>query len=148
MRLNIWEKLKNKNMCFRKTNYTDKPILAEKNITCFKVFTKEGNKLSSPVRSATWREGVRKNLKLWYEHEMGNSNSTVSKGFHSFVNISDAVRYFILPKKEYILKICTIPKGSYYYNNGIEYCSNSLIVENLPSINVNRLYSTNKLKRK
>lgn len=122
-------------MCFHIHPDYPNPILAEKDITCYKVLLKHpiNKKFQSPYQYVPYE------IETLIESEIGTPHykvweerNGIDSGLHSFSSIIRAGRYTNQEDNRRIFK-ATIPKGSYYYFNPEkkEYVSNKLIVNRI-----------------
>lgn len=126
-------------MCLYTTQ--KKPMIAVNDIVCYKICLKlkEENIFVAPyVQKYIYRIGeLHTEPDFQCEAESvwtygPTAYNKVDKGFHSFVNKYDAMR-FIFEFSDRIIFKCIIPKGSRYYHgeynsNGDSYCSDSIII--------------------
>jgi hypothetical protein len=131
--------IKNEKVMCLYTNQT-KPLVAEKDITCYKVVYKhsEFSTLHSEIRGFEYELGHTYRIRTG---RFGPSeNGRVHEGFHSFDTLKHALAY---GGKSLVLMKCVIPKGSLYFEGksmlnmylnkeegriGKQYCSNQLRV--------------------
>lgn len=106
-------------------NQDIKPLIAEEDITCYKVMIRDGNgQLKSLVKYFPYE------LNKTYHSEIGLDNSltissvvvkkdyvinTAEIGFHSYRDIKNATLDYIEYGKPKVMVKCIIPKGSTYY---------------------------------
>lgn len=112
------------------------PKIAEENIICYKIYIFRNGFVSPYLRSPIPK------LKEKITTELQNDGSyLIEKGFHSFINLSDAEgdakffsRYYEIKA---VISKCIIPKGSKYYKGKFgtipSYCSESIIVDTIVS---------------
>ena len=108
-------------MCMYIKNQDIKPLIAEEDITCYKVMIREDNgQLISMVKDFPYE------LNKTYHSEIGLRNfttllkgyiiSTVEEGFHSYKDIKNAtLDYVCYLSGGTVMVKCIIPKGSIYY---------------------------------
>ena len=105
-------------------NQDIKPLIAEEDITCYKVMIRNGNgQLASMVKYFPYE------LNKSYHSEIGLDNLTISSvvvkkdyvintaeiGFHSYRDIKNATLDYIGYGSNKVMVKCVIPKGSIYY---------------------------------
>lgn len=105
-------------------NQDIKPLIAEEDITCYKVMIRDNNgQLTSMVKFFPYE------LNKSYHSEIGLDSLTISsvvvkkdyvintaeKGFHSFRDIKNAILDYIGCGINKVMVKCIIPKGSIYY---------------------------------
>ena len=114
------------------------PIIAKKDITCYKIYNKTGEGcLSSPYLGHI--PSIQNFTKLESTPiMMGFGKYIIKKGFHSFKHLKDAkheIKWYPFIYKNNIIYKCIIPKGSKYYRGisagSITYCSESLILKEI-----------------
>ena len=106
---------------------TKKPLIAEKDIICWKVVIIENEEILSSYKNFKYTFN-----ELFEEELMKKSNGDISKGFHSFKTKKDAKWESTLwgdDSNEVVVK-CIIPKGAKYYEGLFgkdkAYASNSI----------------------
>lgn len=128
-------------MCLITTK--DIPEIAQEDIVCYKLYKLRDNKLLSP-----YREVVAPNINevtntvldraCVFNYKGNHVNYSVSRGFHSYKNISNSKEelrfwiHFLAYSNVRIFK-CIIPKGTKYYEGKFgdfpSYCSESIILK-------------------
>lgn len=128
-------------MCLITTK--DIPEIAQEDIVCYKLYKLRDNKLLSP-----YREVVAPNINevtntvldraCVFSYKGNHVNYSVSRGFHSYKNISNSKEelrfwiHFLAYSNVRIFK-CIIPKGTKYYEGKFgdfpSYCSESIILK-------------------
>lgn len=112
------------------------PIIAKKDIICYKIYLKKEGYLSSPYFGHI--PSVQNFTELESNPTSFDCKYFIYKGFHSFKHLKDAKRdtqfYPFLYTNNIIYK-CIIPKGSKYYRGlfagSVSYCSESLILKEI-----------------
>ena len=113
----------------------DHPSVADRDLTCYKVYILINNWYKSPYQKAD----MPKIGELATTSLEKPGSHLIEKGFHSFVSILDASNEafsttYIYKHKSYVFK-CTIPKDTKYYegrfNSIPSYCSESIIIEEI-----------------
>ena len=113
----------------------DHPSIADRDLTCYKVYVFINDQYKSPYQKAD----MPKIGELATTSLQESGTYLVEKGFHSFVSILDASNEafsttYIYKHKSYVFK-CTIPKDTKYYegrfNSIPSYCSESIIIEEI-----------------
>lgn len=119
------------------------PEIAQEDIVCYKLYKLRDNKLLSP-----YREVVAPNINevtntvldraCVFSYKGNHVNYSVSRGFHSYKNISNSKEelrfwiHFLAYSNVRIFK-CIIPKGTKYYEGKFgdfpSYCSESIILK-------------------
>ena len=146
-------------MCLTISKNNLKSITAEQDIVCYKVLKKLPNRdiLNAPIYNFEYCFGIVYSTHKDYFEDINicdDEEYLIEYGFHSFVELSDAVRF-----KERLLDItrhafdfvvvkCTIPNGTSYYQgrqvfalydehspNG--YCSEAIRIESIVNENEN-----------
>ena len=105
-----------------------KPKIAKRNITVYKVVDKEDNELTTPWYFLVVEIGEEYSSKLIIQSD--SFNPIITEGLHSFADLEEATAD--AEDDALVLIKCIIPKGSIYYK-GID-CFN------------NQSYASNKLK--
>ena len=133
-------------MCLITTK--DIPEIAQEDIVCYKLYKLRDNKLLSP-----YREVVAPNINevtntvldraCVFSYKGNHVNYSVSRGFHSYKNISNSKEelrfwiHFLAYSNVRIFK-CIIPKGTKYYEGKFgdlpSYCSESIILKEIIDI--------------
>ena len=128
-------------MCLITTK--DIPEIAQEDIVCYTLYKLRDNKLLSP-----YREVVAPNINevtntvldraCVFSYKGNHVNYSVSRGFHSYKNISNSKEelrfwiHFLAYSNVRIFK-CIIPKGTKYYEGKFgdfpSYCSESIILK-------------------
>ena len=112
---------------------SDRPYVADRDLTCYKVYILINNRHKSPYQ----RADMPKIGELTTTSLQKPGSFIIEKGFHSFVSFIDAVNEVrlittIYSYETYIFK-CVIPKGTKYYEGSFNcipsYCSESIIIE-------------------
>ena len=114
---------------------SDHPYVADRDLTCYKVYILINNRHKSPYQ----RADMPKIGELATTSLQESGTYLIEKGFHSFVSLLDAINEVrlittIYSYETYIFK-CTIPEGTKYYEGSFNcipsYCSESIIIEEL-----------------
>lgn len=111
------------------------PIIAKKDIICYKIYNKtEEGYLSSPYLG--YIASMQNFTKLESTPISNGCAYLINNGFHSFKHLKDAkheIKWYPFIYKNNIIYKCIIPKGSKYYRGifagSIAYCSESLILK-------------------
>lgn len=139
-------------MCLTINKNNLKPVTAEQDIVCYKVLRKLPNRniLNAPIYNFEYCFGM-----IYSTHEdyfcdidiCDDGECLVEYGFHSFAELSDAVRFkerllkFTREREwEYVIVKCTIPNGACYYagkqkfnrhedNSPDGYCSETIRID-------------------
>jgi hypothetical protein len=110
-------------------NFNQQKQVAHKNIVCYKILQKVGDKYITPYRGMSIILGETYNSPLIVEELLLKylDASVVNIGLHSFVKKTDACISLISIHEARLIK-CVIPKGSSYYTNinGTEYASDKI----------------------
>ena len=113
----------------------DHPSIADRDLTCYKVYILINNRYKSPYQKAD----MPKIGELATTSLQESGTYLVEKGFHSFVSLLSAINEANLfttvhNYETYVFK-CTIPEGTKYYEGSFNcipsYCSESIIIEEL-----------------
>lgn len=112
-----------------------KPLIAENDITCFKILTVSNyilfKKFSSPIQFFNWKfnKVYDANLAIMFKHD----HKEVDDGFHAFIKNDNTInsfeyRFNYLLNKKTIIVEALIPSGSNYYTSidGTEIVSNKM----------------------
>ena len=111
----------------------DHPSIADRDLTCYKVYILINNRYKSPYQKAD----MPKIGELATTSLQESGTYLVKKGFHSFVSLLSAINEAYLfttihNYETYVFK-CTIPKGTKCYEGRFNcipsYCSESIIIE-------------------
>ena len=111
----------------------DHPSVADRDLTCYKIYILINKWYKSPYRKAD----MPKIGELTTTPLQKSGSFIIEKGFHSFVSLLDAINEARLITtafhyETYIFK-CTIPKDTKYYEGRFHctssYCSESIIIE-------------------
>ena len=111
----------------------DHPSVADRDLTCYKVYILINNRYKSPYQKAD----MPKIGELATTSLQESGTYLVEKGFHSFVSLLSAINEANLfttvhNYETYVFK-CTIPEGTKYYEGSFNcipsYCSESIIIE-------------------
>lgn len=111
-------------MCF--IVYSNKKLTANKNITCYKILEvvdEDSGMLLSQHREYVYFLGELNKLNKKLSIDGRGYYSTIHKGFHSYRN-----RNTVVYSENIIIFQCTIPKGTKYYKNSMEYVSDAIII--------------------
>jgi hypothetical protein len=132
-------------MCFHVQKGNVRPKIAEKDITCYKVFdndAKYGNQYGTFIRSLyqffSYKVGIKYELDGYINpiKDLHTNNSIIEVGLHSYTCLKHAkeksIRLSWFSGYCCVYK-CIIPKGSTYYVNTKhkEYVSDQIIVKEL-----------------
>ena len=117
------------------------PIIAEKDITCYKIIRKDMSSYFYPIFK--WEIGKIYTSWLGVLEDIGNGNSNViHQAFHSYATLEALKMVYYKSIVPCLTVKCTIPKGSRVYkgkHGSIEgYASNQLIINKV--IDVKELY--------
>ena len=113
------------------------PIIAKKDIICYKIYVKKGGHLSSPYLDHI---PSIQNFTELEPHPISDDDKRyiINKGFHSFKHLKDAkieIQLYPFLYDNNVIYKCIIPKGSKYYrgffDRSISYCSESLILKEI-----------------
>lgn len=113
----------------------DYPSVADRDLTCYKVYILINDRYKSPYQKAD----MPKIGELATTSLEKPGSYLITKGFHSFISLIDAVDEArlittVYGYKTYIFK-CMIPKDIKYYEGRFNctpsYCSESIIIEEL-----------------
>ena len=144
-------------MCLIVDKFHSEPITAEQDIVCYKVLKKEPNSdiLKAPIYNFEYCFGTIYNTHEDYFKDIDicdDGECSVEYGFHSFVELSDAVRMkerlldITLLSFDFVVVKCTIPNGACYYtgkqifswneNNSPDgYCSEAIRIDEIVNEN-------------
>ena len=112
---------------------SDHPYVADRDLTCYKVYILINDQYKSPYQKAD----MPKIGELATTSLQESGTQLVEKGFHSFVSLPSAINEAHLfttvhNYETYVFK-CTIPEGTKYYEGSFNctpsYCSESIIIE-------------------
>ena len=125
---------------------SDHPSVADRDLTCYKVYMLINDQYKSPYQKAD----MPKIGELATTSLEKPGSYLITKGFHSFVSLIDAVDEANLLTVAYQCKTCifkcTIPKDTKYYKGRFNctpsYCSESIIIEESVDISLLENYNT------
>lgn len=144
-------------MCLIINKNNIKPITAEQDIVCYKVLRKLPNRdiLNAPIYNFEYCFGMVYGTHKDYFEDIDifdDEECLIEYGFHSFVELSDAVRFkgrlldTTRHSFDFVVVNCTIPNGTSYYQgrqvfalheehspNG--YCSEAIRIERIVNEN-------------
>lgn len=112
------------------------PIIAKKDIICYKIYLKKEGYLSSPYLGHI--PSIQNFTELESNPTSFNCEYFIYKGFHSFKHLKDAklsVQLFPVLYTDSVIYKCIIPKGSKCYRGffagRVSYCSESIILKEI-----------------
>lgn len=116
-------------MCFYIEYNNDKPKIAkiaDKDIICYKTLGIRGNTLISAVKGFSYEMGKKYCKKRFPSRTI--KNQLHGEGFHSYTSCRSAYNGCIVVE-------CIIPKGTRYYSNKHEYCSEAIVINKVVKLN-------------
>jgi len=115
-------------MCFTRTLEPGIAKVAQQDIPAFKILKRTRTELTSPSRYTVWKLGE---LKVEPKFERTVLGVGINVGLHSLKSLKDANDYMRSYHSYDNCKIypVVIPKGSLYWENGTQFCSDQLRLE-------------------
>lgn len=99
--------------------------VAKEDIAVDKYFEWLNKSIVSPYRSYPYIKAIQPKIPLIIDRR--SRPYTISKGYHSYIEGTDAVSFFL---KQQIGIKCIIPKGAEYFTNGFQIVSDQIILTN------------------
>jgi hypothetical protein len=128
-------------MCFNIDYYRQQaPYVAEEDIKCYKILKARGKpaKLLSSIMNFEYELGKNYKIGQIFKQSLKRGRE-ITRGYHSYVMIDRIPNRCIRSIEEassdwcgYEIAVhCTIPKGSLYWMNSSEYCSNQIRIDKI-----------------